>query len=640
MIRTKTIGRALAACLAAGLLLTGCGRSRTPAAAPVELPDIAQQHAEGLAALQTAWDSRTSDSGTTLRLYYDDTHSMLGFVKGNNGSNRFVYLLDAAIDQAFGMVNAPENGVEQVEAYTLVDSSPDDGVNQELSWQQVDMSGTLRNFFMVDSFYTGDHTGHREGTLNHTFADGTVAQMGPLARLFQDGSTPFADDGLTILVSDLQEQGFDLNTLSSGLLDYCKRVPSAKVCIVAAQSSFSGQLSVPVYSISGTGTDIASIDGYTGEVPFYYIIAGPANLVDSFCAGIRQTMGDDSANILFTTFSTAEASVGQPLDFSLAPNTMVNVTAADLAEGAVSGGADTDDSAPAEDSDSGRRGARTTSADGVSHVVNLRAPLYARRGDSGLVSDNIDKVWGSANINSLAPAEGQTNIFTAVVGRGSESCSAFGSYAQMAAYAELGSGLSAACAQNGTAPANDTYWINPTEIELYEQTSSGWTAADSNALGCVDVRFETVDGPLEEYATGQSLLAENRHVAYLRVRVDGTTVSSGGLFKDDTAYYLSVPVHTSLNASTVTNADKLQEMSANLAQHRTALEGLSRTGANYNWTASTDEARAAAAAQFCKTPKLDELVKSLANYFESASTVSDVQYVDLLFTAKAASSRR
>lgn len=639
MIQTKTISRALAACLAAGLLLTGCHRSRTPAAEPVELPDIAQQHAEGLAALQTAWDSRTSDSGTTLRLYYDDTHSMMGFVKGNNGSNRFVYLLDAAIDQAFGMVNAPENGVEKVEAYTLVDAVPDDGVNQELSWQQVDMSGTLRNFFMVDSFYTGDHTGHREGTLNHTFADGTVAQMGPLARLFQDGSTPFADDGLTILVSDLQEQGFDLNTLSTGLLDYCKRVPSAKVCIVAAQSSFSGQLSVPVYSISGTGTDIASIDGYTGEVPFYYIIAGPANLVDSFCAGIRETMGDDSENILFTAFSTAEASVGQPLDFSLAPNTMVNVTAADLADGSVSGGADTDTSAPAEDSDSGRRGART-SADGVGHVVNLRAPVYAQRGESGLVSGNIDKVWGSANINSLAPAEGQTNIFTAVVGRGSESCSAFGSYAQMAAYAELGSGLSAACAENGAAPANDTYWIDPAEIELYEQTSSGWTAADSNALGCVEVRFETVDGPLKEYATGQSLLAENRHVAYLRVRVDGTTVSGGGLFKDDTAYYLSVPVHTSLNASTVTGADKLEQMSANLAQHRTALEGLARSGANYSWTASTDEARAAAAAQFCKTPKLDELVKSLANYFESASTVSDVQYVDLLFTAKAASSRR
>lgn len=642
MTRYKTIGRALAACLAAGLLLTGCQRgSRTPAAEPVELPAVAQQHADGLAALQAAWSSRTSDSGTTLRLYYDDTHSMLGFVKGNGGSNRFVYLLDAAIDQAFGMVNAPENGVEKVEAYTLVDASPDDGVNQELSWQQVDMSGTLRNFFMVDSFYTGDHTGHREGTLNHTFADGTVAQMGPLARLFQDGSTPFADDGLTILVSDLQEQGFDLNTLSSGLLDYCKRVPSAKVCIVAAQSSFSGQLSVPVYSISGTGTDIASIDGYTGEVPFYYIIAGPANLVDSFCAGLRQTMGDDSANLLFTTFSTAEASVGQPLTFSLAPNTMVNVTAADLAAGSVSGGTDADSSAPAggSSSESGRRGART-SANGVNHVVNLRAPVYARRGDSGLVSEHIDKVWGSANINSLAPAEGQTNIFTAVVGRGSESCSAFGSYAQMAAYAELGSGLSAACAENGAAPANDTYWIDPAEIELYEQTASGWAAADSNALGCVEVRFETVDGPLEEYATGQSLLAENRHVAYLRVQVDGATVSGGGLFKDDTAYYLSVPVHTSLNASTVTGAEKLQELSANLAQHRTALEGLARAGANYSWTASTDEARAAAAAQFCKTPKLDELVKSLSNYFQSASTVSDVQYVDLLFTAQAASSRR
>ena len=43
MTRYKTIGRALAACLAAGLLLTGCQRgSRTPAAEPVELPAVAQ----------------------------------------------------------------------------------------------------------------------------------------------------------------------------------------------------------------------------------------------------------------------------------------------------------------------------------------------------------------------------------------------------------------------------------------------------------------------------------------------------------------------------------------------------------------------------------------------------------------------
>lgn len=653
MQKHKKIFRTAMVCLLTMTMLTGCKQGgRTTEVEKVELPPLAAEHASGLQELQTAWESRTSDSGTILRLYYDDTHSMLGFVKGNNGSNRFVYLLDVAIDEAFNMVNAPENGVEKVEAYTLVDANPEDGVNQELSWQQVDMTGTLRNFFMVDSFYTGDHPNHREGTLNHTFADGSQGQLGPLSRLFQDGATPFANDGLTVLVSDLQEQGFDLNTLSSGILNYCEQVPSAKVCIVAATSAFAGQLSVPVYSMSNTGTSIASIDNYAGDVPFYYIIAGPANLVDTYCAQIQKAMGDDSSNILFTSFSSAEASCGQPLEFTLAPNTMVGVGLSDLDKG--SAPADGEQSAadsrqeaeeqPASSSSSNRRGSRTSAANDGIQVVNLRTTVYARgdRGETSLVSRNIDKVWGSANIGDLMPVPDHTNIFTANVGGigVNEKCSAFGNYAQFAAYADLPSDLLAACGANGAAPADNTYWIDPQQIELYEYNGDSWVLADANALGCIDLRFETVDGPMKEYATGQSLLAENRHVAYLRITVDGTTVSQGGLFKDQGTYYLSVPVHTSLNASMVNNAESLEAMSANIAEHRSALEGLAKSGQNYNWTSSSDEARAAAAAQFCKTPKLDELVKSLSNHFRSSSTVSEVQYVDLLFNTKAAEGRR
>lgn len=662
MRKQMKILRAAAACLLALAMLAGCSRGgeRTASAEAVERPAAAAEHAAGLDALQSAWEARTSDSGTILRLYYDDTQSMLGFVKGNGGSNRFVYLLDAAIDEAFGMVNAPENGVAQVEAYTLVDENPGDGASQELSWQQVDMTGTLRNFFMVDSFYTGDHAGHREGTLNHTYEDGTQGQMGPLARLFADGATPFVSDGLTVLVTDLQEQGFDLNTLSSGLIAYCEQMPSAKVCIVAATSTYSGQLSAPVYSISGTGTSIASIDDYTGEAAFYYVIAGPANLVDSYCARIRQAMGDDAENILFTSFCTADASCGQPLTFTLAPNTMVGVTAADLADdGAAAPGRDDDDldddNDPDDDrdddpddddgreqaasSEGSRRTARTAAADTGLHLTALRATNTRGEASTGLVSQNIDKVWGSANINDLAPAADQANLFTARMGRGDESCSAFGTYAQIAAYADLSGTLAAACGENGAAPADDTYWIDPGEIELYAYSDGGWATADANALGCIDVRFETVDGPLQEYATGKSLLAENRHVAYLRMTIDGTTTSQGGLFADGGSYYLSIPVHTSLNASLVRNAEQLAGMSAGIAEYRTALEGLTKSGKNYSWTASSDEARAAAAAQLCRTPKLDELVKSLSNYFQSADTVNEVQYVDVMFTVQTAEAR-
>lgn len=643
MQKQKMFFRILVIGLAALMMLSGCRRSgeRTTAVAEsAELPAVAAEHADGLQDLQDAWDARNSDSGTTLRLYYDDTQSMMGFIKGNGGGNRFVYLLDTAIDEAFGMVNAPENGVKGVEAYTLVDANPGDGINQELSWQQVDMTGTLRNYFMVDSFYTGDHAGHREGTLNHTFEDGSVRQVGPLSRLFQDGGTPFVSDGLTVLISDLQEQGFDLNTLSSGLMDYCEQVESAKVCIVAATSAFSGQLSVPVYSISDTGTSIASIDNYTGDVPFYYIIVGPANLVDEYIARIQQAMGADSSNILFTSFCSLEASCGQPLSFTLAPNTMAGVSAADLAGDSTSADASAEQQEQSSSTD--RLTVRTSVEQNGPQIVQLRAVATTRRrGESGtgLVSENIDKVWGSANINDLVPAPGQTNIFTALVGRGEESCSAFGTRAQIAAYADLAPGLSAGCGANHTAPADDTYWIDPQEIELYEYNGTSWEAADANARGCISLRFETVDGPLQEYAVGTSLLAENRHVAYLRIAIDGTTVSQGGLFQDEGNYYLSVPIHTSLDASLVNNTEQLEAMSADIAQYRAALDGLTKFGANYNWTASSEEARAAAAQQFRKTPKLKELVKSLSNYFCSIDMANEVQYLDVMFTIKASSAR-
>lgn len=651
----KRIQRLMAGLLALAMIaLTGCGimeRADSTVNQQVSLPSLASEHTATFNTLQNAWERNADDSGTTLRIYYDDTHSMMGFAKGNNGNNRFVYLLDAAIDEAYSMVNAPQNGIKKVEAYTLVDDIPGDGINQELSWHQIDVAGTLHGFFMQDSFYTGNHTGHREGTLNHTFDDGTHGQLGPLSRLFQDGSTPFVSDGLTVLISDLQEQGFDLDTLSNGLLTYCAEVPSAEVCIISATSAFSGQLSVPVYSISGMGTDVASVDNYVGDAPFYYVIVGPANLVDHYCAGIQEAMGTDSGNILFTTFCTNTAMCGQPLKFEAMKNTMVNVTASDLAVDsgeydAIDGNVDSSELSASGASSSSSRSQRSLLP--ISHNTGTMKNTPTTKNASGkrssassIVSENIDKVWGSANINDLLAADGAVNVFTASTGRGTGQCSAFGQYSLISAYAELpDSSLSAAYSENGVSPADNTYWIDSSQIKLYKYTDGELTPADLNALGCIDVRFETVNGPLYEYATDEFLLAQNRHVAYLRVMINSTTVSDGGLFEDDATYYLSMPIHTSLNSSLVRNAEKLEKMSAYIAQYRAALEDLTVVGGNYNWSASSDKAREAAAEALSKTPKLDEFVKSLANYFQSSDTSSEVQYVDVMFTTSNTVDRR
>lgn len=608
------------------VLLCGCTGSRrdnvvADAAAEVTMPEQLAVHVEGLERLQQLAGQQMSDSGTVFRIYYDDTRSMLGFVTAQNGNSLYVNLLDAAIDQAIEMRGAHKNGIESVEAYTLVAEKPVDGVSQELNWSKIDAIGTLKNYFMSESFYTGSHNNHRDGTLTHVDEAGKSTVIGPLTRLFMKDENPFAADGLTVVVSDLMEQGFDLYTISEKIAAYCEKVPSAEVRIAACTSNFSGQISVPIYSNSDEGTTMVSVDDYDGEATCYYIIAGPANLVEEYCAGVEEKVAN-SEEILWAEFRNQDRLLAEPLLFKLAPNTMAGVTAVELNE------SESDVSYEKQKNDW-----YPSSASGVK-LQDISQAIVSRRDNvQVLVNEHIRDIWGSANINSLKSLEGLENVFQGKLGVGTESCSMFGTNILVSAYADLSEEMSVACSSDLT--ADYTYYIDPSEMQLYEKTESGkWTAADRNALGCVDVRFEAVEGPLKEYGIGTDLLTAGRRVAYLRVMVDTKMESDGGLFREQTDYYLTVPIHTTMLNTGQLNVEELEQRNANIAEYRMAIEALSGSGDHYNWAQSSEEARKMAQQQFCKTPKLDVLTKGLTNVFEGRDAVNDVQYVDFIFFAE------
>lgn len=629
-------------------LICGCKEQKEVPASAMILPSQVKEHQEKLNVLREIAASHSSESGTIFRIYYDDTRSMMGFVTVGDGNSTFVNLLDASVDQAIEMVDAKENGIKAVEAYTLVDEIPGDGVDQELNWTKIDAVGSLKNYFMAESFYTGSHDGHRDGTLNHVDENGYSSQIGPLTRLFMDGNNPFAKDGLTVVVSDLQEQGFDLYTISTAIADYCKEVPAAEACIIACTGPFSGQISVPVFSNNNAGSAMVSVNDYEGEATFYYVITGPANLVDSYCAGIQSKMGN-SPDLTWATFRNQDTVYTKPLEFEMAPNTMAGVTSAELEDGKKQQREEPEEKSPETEQkkepeentekDKTRNSRKRASAEPEIQIECIGQALVSRKNKTGSVfSDHIWDVWGSANINEPAPYDDLENTFEATIGAGTGSCGLFGDYILLAVYADLPEELSVACEKE--AKENNIFRINTDELLLYESSDSQeWVPADKNALGCVDIRFEVAEGPLEEYGTGKSILAEGRRTAYLRVMVNAATESEGGLFKDDTNYYLSVPIHTTMLNTSLTGVEDLEKYNANIVDYRNAIEGLSVSGNEYNWMSSSEEAKLAAREQFCKTPKLALLVSSLTNTFAEKPSVDDVQYVDYILKVSTRKSR-
>lgn len=223
-------------------------------------------------------------SNTVYRMFFDNTNSMRGFVNPiieNRVKTSFVYSVDAAIDVASSMLKSQTNGFKQMEGYILkADES------NILRWNKVELNDELQARFCSTDFYTGSEG--RAGTLMEN-----GVSIGPLSRLFRLGniqghageSSPFSDDSLTVIVSDLMEQNFDLDVLYQGVEAYYSKNSTAAVALLGCYSEYSGNMAVPVFSNNGTAE--ATISDYEGTAGYYFFIVGPVNLVETYVANLK-----------------------------------------------------------------------------------------------------------------------------------------------------------------------------------------------------------------------------------------------------------------------------------------------------------------------------------------------------------------
>lgn len=102
---------------------------------------------------------------------------------------------------------------------------------------------------------------------------------GALPALFK-GATPFEEEGLTVIVSNFVEPGFDVSCLAAGIEEYFDSYPKSGACIIGFYSNFDGNFHIPSYEMKDRSTYY--ISNFEGEVPCYILMVGPLEEVAEY----------------------------------------------------------------------------------------------------------------------------------------------------------------------------------------------------------------------------------------------------------------------------------------------------------------------------------------------------------------------
>lgn len=582
----KTAALFMAVSMAFTMVLSGCG---TQEQSPSEhLQDsVISEHKEIFDQLTKDSQKEEPDqSGTIFRMYYDNTESMMGFVNPmiqDRKKTSFVYSIDAAIDVASGMISAPTNGIADAVGYALeADSS------NILRWSKAEINDELQGQFCAKSFYTGSGGG-RLGVLNE---NGKV--IGPLGKLFQNDETPFAADGLTVIVSDLMEQGFNLDTLRDGIQQYFSENEYAAAIILGCTSEYMGNMSVPCFSGS-SGTDIVTINNYNGPAAYYFLIVGPRNLAESYVQQLEERLDDSDVEFdRASYYNSADInSTAAPLSFELIDDTMKDVKSL---EG---------DAAPKR-REEGRRGDNDTEEDEDDGAENGERTL--------------EDVWGSANTNGVSA---QGNAFAARVGRNSSPV--FGNLIQLSAFADQ--------------PNDVESEIVSSTLYVYDKEASDWKEGSKNEQSGYTLRMDSLEGPVTEVNdSSRIIVAEDREGVLLRCTLD---FSEGSPLDRSNTYRVEVQLNNHREKDGEEDSDDdLLEMSITTSDFDASLSVLAMDQQDeYNWEKSSKAAREAAVSALVRTPKLNNLLNALSNLSYQPEK-QQPQYVDFIFDAASSSGRR
>lgn len=306
MLWLKKVGCFLMATVMLTGLLCGCGRSaeQKPTESDVEMSVISvaigeavvqnnavfDEHADHNAALfATGADTREA---SYFDFYIANTEAMRGFVNGS-GITSYQQIMQSVFEVASSQYEAL-NGFAlsgQTQAADLV-------------WENREMNYEFLRQLQASAMYEGIK----------------IPTTGVIPTLFRLNETPFSGDGLTMIVSNFVEPGFDLSALSLGIEEYFDEYEGSAACVIGFTSSFTGEFHIPRDDMSKKSATfvIQDQDASKGKVPFYIVLVGPEASVGTFSESLCKDL--DNRNIEYNhgglyTNSVYQQIIEKPLDF-------------------------------------------------------------------------------------------------------------------------------------------------------------------------------------------------------------------------------------------------------------------------------------------------------------------------------------
>ncbi len=509
-----------------------------------ETDSIVCEHMEGLRALKA---EKIARKATNLDLYVENTEAMVGFLPPNVTTEytQSVRALFDAVTDAYSTT-----------AHYLV------GGSSQLHWVSGPMDDAFRRDVQSLSFYQ----------------DNTFTSDSPLGKLFQ-GTTPFEENNLTLIVTSFKEPGFDLNPLSRGIEKYFRSFTDSAACIVAFQSDFNGGVGrnneicgadmVIPYNGNTNETPAFYVRDYVGTAPCYIVMVGPEADVQAFLANYERyltTVGVTYSKSLYAN-NVYDQIVEAPLEFEVV---------ADQKAG------------------------------------KLAQPVLSSY-NTGVLSQTESRTVFSATYEGIEARDENS-------GRGSSEEKSV----------EIRTSTQIAALSTNYVPGAEYTFEHC--LYAYDQDAKTWVEASKNAQEMVHFTHEIMDGEVIEQIEGKDvvILAAGRQAVYLRALLDFSKESA---LSRDTVYRLEVRVklnHPNYAARSASNPAMAEQFGISSSEYYDVFKGLTDLlGLDKQWR-STEAELAASALPY--TPNLSTFLTSL-DLLESSFRPEEeyVEYLDFVF---------
>lgn len=511
-----------------------------------ETDPVIQEH---IAALNALKEDKPARKASHLELYVENTEAMAGFLP-SSGITEYLQSVQALFDAMDGNYSST--------AHYLI------GGSSGLHW----ISGAMDNAFRRDmqslAFYQ----------------ENIFPAESALGQLFRSG-TPFAEDGLTLIVSSFVEPQFDLSPLSRGIEQYFGNYADSAACVIGIHSSFNGGLTRYTQEFIGadlvipsdnTAYDVPSfyVRDYVGTLPVYIVMVGPEADVQKFLSTYEKqltTAGVEYTKSLYSN-NVYDQIVEAPLELEV--------------------------------------------------IADQKAGKLA------------PPVLSSYNTGVLSQSESRTVFSATYVGVEARDERSRNSGSEDEAPVEIRTSTQISAISTNYVPGAE-YTFDYC-LYAYDKDTETWAEAGKNAQAMVHFTHKIMEGEVSEVIDNKDvvILAAGREGIYLSALLDFSQTSA---LSRDTVYRLEVQVklnHPNRDARSEANPDLAKEFSTSSSQYYQVVNSLvSLYPPHRQWRATEADLTATALPY---TPNLSAFLTSLELLESSFRPDTEyVQYLDFIF---------